>query len=304
MSTISNEELVALICNGDDVKLNTERLWTQNTGLIASICGKYANNAEMDDLLQESFLSLTLAVQSYDSEVGAFSTYFSHMIEWQLIRYLQSTGKNIRIPAAMYKPMKRYKQAVSAYQERTGLFPSDQELCQALGCSLDALRTIRAALAAYKTERSLNEPLGEDSDDAVLADTVPAPGDLAEDATDRIFLEQRAAAVWEAVDSLPEMQATAIRWRYQTDLTYREIAQRMDTKESAVRTAHDSGIRAIRHGKSMKQLKRFWEETNPFRRIGAQTFFRTQTSSTESLALRELELQQRLEEKMRQGAYC
>lgn len=100
---MSNEELVAAIRAGDD---RMGELWEQVAGLVAwkanqvmtaldlrgSSCG-----VEFDDLYQSGYPALVAAVDSYDPESGAFSTWFMYHLKnafAEATGYRTKSGKN------------------------------------------------------------------------------------------------------------------------------------------------------------------------------------------------------------------
>ena len=68
---MTNEELVLLSRYCDNKSEYLEELYSQNYGLISAIAKRYSGVYELDDLMQESFLGLAEAVESYDPEGGA-----------------------------------------------------------------------------------------------------------------------------------------------------------------------------------------------------------------------------------------
>ena len=67
-NSMSNEELVYLIKSGTDVADNMLQLWKQTEAFVYSIAKKYIGHAELEDLLQEGYLSLYDAVDGYDRQ--------------------------------------------------------------------------------------------------------------------------------------------------------------------------------------------------------------------------------------------
>ncbi len=55
-------------------------------------------------------------------------------------------------------------------------------------------------------------------------------------------------ALWKAVGALPTKQRAAIVCRFVGDLTYRDIAQVMDTSEEAARRNVHEGVKKLREG--------------------------------------------------------
>jgi RNA polymerase sigma-70 factor (ECF subfamily) len=80
----------------------------------------------------------------------------------------------------------------------------------------------------------------------VSLDGAPDPPDLAASVDEQAILRVEAAAVWQAVDSLPEHQRTAVRLRHGSDLPIAEIAATMNRTEGAVKLLLNRGMTAVR----------------------------------------------------------
>ena len=96
---MTNEQLVALIQAGEDTGSNMALLYDQVKDFIRSVGWQYRDTGEMEDLLQEGYLALYLAIDNYDPAAGVkFLTYASHWIHQRMRRYLQNNGSCMRIP--------------------------------------------------------------------------------------------------------------------------------------------------------------------------------------------------------------
>lgn len=97
---MSNEELVAEIQTGED---RMGELWEQVDGLvkwkakqvIAALCGRCG--VDFDDLYQSGYPALVAAVESYEPERGAFSTWFLYHLKnafSEATGYRTKSGRN------------------------------------------------------------------------------------------------------------------------------------------------------------------------------------------------------------------
>ena len=72
---MSNEELVQKVQCNIDKQENMSQLWQQNLGMIRQIVRKHSYVVDTEDLMQESYITLSKATACYDPERGAsFST--------------------------------------------------------------------------------------------------------------------------------------------------------------------------------------------------------------------------------------
>ena len=126
---MTNEELAARIRSGTDDGAAAEQLYTDNMGLIRKICRKYAPYAEMDDLMQEAYFSLLEAAQHFEEgHVTKFSTYAVEAIRRGCIRYIQQSGRVIRIPAEMLRQLADLEKLREYFQEIAQREPTEKEI--------------------------------------------------------------------------------------------------------------------------------------------------------------------------------
>lgn len=84
---MSNEEIVSRIQAGEQELIGD--LWEQVCGLVkwkanhimSSLQGCPGRGVEYDDLYQSGYLAMVAAVESYESEAGAFSTWFMYHLK-------------------------------------------------------------------------------------------------------------------------------------------------------------------------------------------------------------------------------
>ena len=290
---LSNEELVTEIQAGRDRQRNLSRLWDQVRPFVCRIANRYGAGDETEDLIQEGFLAVENAARKYDAKQGAqFLTFAEWDIRSRMGRYMDYSG-TVRLPAWMAEAAQKYRKAVSEFEKAHGREPTEAEAARAVGISFDYsgrwVRQLDRIRAAAMEPTSLDGPVYEDG--PTLGEIQPA-GEPPQDAvTDAIFREQMAAAVWEQVDTLPEIQADVIRDRYRDGLTLAQIGERKGYTKERARQVEAKALKTLRTGKRLKVLKPYYAELygSAMRGTGAGSFSRTWTSSTEREALRLLD---------------
>ena len=91
MPNHTNEELVELVRNstGKDQENYLAMLYNQNYKIIHKICKNYSAFECIEDLEQEGFIGLQIAVDRYDPGKGAlFLSYATFWIRQSIKRYL------------------------------------------------------------------------------------------------------------------------------------------------------------------------------------------------------------------------
>ena len=143
---------------------------------------------------------------------------------------------------------------------------------------------------------SLDMPLKTDKadDEISLGDTIADQNNLENDVIDRIFDEQREAAVWRIVEDYTDtQQEKVIRLYFKENKTLSEIAAETGVSLERVRQIKADGLRRLRRGKALRELEQKCEiaEADIFRG-GFSRFKYTGLSSVEKIILRLDELEE------------
>ncbi len=111
-------EIIKQIKNGN--KEVRDKFLQDNMGLVISIVNKFSTfNVEFDDLFQEGCLGLLKAIDKFDVEMGyKFSTYAIWWIRHYVSRYIQKTGRTIRIPVSKQEQLIRYKKKTQELEQK------------------------------------------------------------------------------------------------------------------------------------------------------------------------------------------
>jgi len=113
----------------------------------------------LDDVIQEGVLGLSRAVDKYDPERKLrFSTYCTYWIT-SFVRqsfYAASTGC-IKVPGALHDIKGAYNRIQARYLYTSDPKPSEAEIADEIGVTVDRLRT---ALRVTRPLKSMDEPLG------------------------------------------------------------------------------------------------------------------------------------------------
>lgn len=287
---MTNEQLVIRIRAGIDEADNMLRLWQQNKGFVYKTTKKYAQYAELDDLMQEGYLGLCEAVRHYEPEQGTlFLTYAAFWIKQQMFRYVEKCGSVVRIPSGTRNQILRYKKLRAEYKMLYGENPTDAQMSVFLGVSREKLEDIKKALRMGEIE-SLSKPIGGEEDDLLLGDMVASDEDMEEDVVSQMDKSQFAKTLWKTVDKLPEKPCEVIKKRYQEQMRLGEIADSMGEGRERIRNYECKALRLLRHPDRRDGFRVYYEEyfsAAPIHHVGVETFNRTWTSSVEAEVLRQ-----------------
>lgn len=282
VDSIENEALVEAIQAGASDRL--AELYNNNQRLLHKVCKRFEGRAELDDLMQESYLALREAAYDYDPVKGVpFSHYAAKRIEWHLVGY-SASDTLIRTTAAAREGLRKRKK-LTGILEVNGITLSDRGVELATG--VKATNSIKAAMAAGQRIRSLWEPLtGADSINLCIAETLADSSDRIGAVEDRIDAERIKDELWRKIDkTLSKRQSEVIHRHYQRGERFTEI-----------------GADASReHAKALQNLRRIkfqfadcyeWIFGKAIKRTGSRAFNESWTSATEYTAIRLYELGQ------------
>lgn len=151
-----------------------DRMIRANLRLAISIAKKYQNRGcDLEDLIQESSIGLVKAVDRFDWRKGfKFSTYACWWIKQAVRRHIASHSSSIRLPSYAKSIMWKIKQTKIDYEEEFGCQPTNEELSDLLGVSLETLESV---LRCSSTPVSLDKSLRYKSSEIgrTLSEIVP-----------------------------------------------------------------------------------------------------------------------------------
>lgn len=213
-------------------------------GLIRSIalqvCGVYSGFAQVDDIVNEGIITLMTSLDKYDPELGVkFETYAARRIRGMIVDLAR---RQDWLPRGVRRRAREIDQTVSELSNRLGRFPSDQEIADALGVSVEKYRedAAAAALCSIVSLEAIFERRG--GDDTTLS--LPAgETDSPEGSVQRGELREELAA---GIRTLRENERLVLSLYYERGLNMRAIAQVLEVSEPRVSQIHSRAIQKLR----------------------------------------------------------
>ena len=209
----------------------SERLVTENTGLIWSIARRYfGRGVEPDDLFQLGCVGFLKAVEGFDTAYGTqFSTYAVPKIAGEIRRFLRDDGA-----VKVSRSVKERAAAIKKARERlTGRDPTVSELSEALGLSPEE---IAAAETATSATESIQRQTGEEG--FSLEDV------LCTDGMEEKLLERMA--LQEALARLNDKERLVIQLRYYHSLTQQRVAGLIGVSQVQVSRIEKKALERLR----------------------------------------------------------
>ena len=230
---MNNQEELILLSQGGD-KAASERLITENTGLIWSIARRYlGRGVEADDLYQLGCLGFLKAVNGFDLSFGTqFSTYAVPKIAGEIRRFLRDDGA-IKVSRTVKEQAITIRTARNLLITGLGREPTIQEISEKTGFSPEEIAIAETATAATE---SIQKETGEDgfSLENILTDT-----ESEERIVEKISLRQ-------AVEKLATRDATVIKLRYFHGLTQERVAKVLGVSQVQVSRIEKKALCALR----------------------------------------------------------
>ena len=285
---MSNEELVRLIQDNQNVNDNMTALWQQNSGYIAKIAIHYSYCDDIEDLKQQGYLGLYEAVKRYKAEKGInFLTYATYWIIQSIQKYVAECCHAVRIPANIYRQIQAYKSIITDMLLYYGYIPTETEIKKYLGIKQKQLEAIKQGLQ-FSSIKSLDSLINEDGD-IYLYELIAGTADTENTVIDNLTYEQLKKILWDMVEQLKEEQRVVLKSRYQDNKTMKEIQKSMNINQVQLYNTYAESIRELRKPYRIRLLKPFKDElieVKAMKGTGYNSFNRTWTSATERTALK------------------
>ena len=228
----STEELILRAQAGDEEA--GETLINENSGLIWAVARRFTGRGlETDDLYQLGCMGFIKAVNGFDLIFGTkFYTYAFPKISGEIRRFLRDDGavkvsRTIKEQAATIKSMRN--QLISAL----GREPTLQEISRQTGFSPEEIALAENATASVE---SIHRELG---DEGFSLENILADSQSEEKLMEKIALQQ-------AMDKLPEREATVIKLRYYHSLTQDRVSKVMGVSQVQVSRIEKKALQNLR----------------------------------------------------------
>ena len=279
---MSNEEIIAQVQQGINIKKNYELLYNQNIGLICSVAKKYIAHMDMEDLMQEAFIALVAAVEHYSFEKGMFSTYMGKVLSRHFIRYIHNNNY-MHISEAERAQIVSFNKAIENYISVNGKKPNREQTAAMLNINIDKVKQLEL-YSEMMNICSIDTPCGED-DNCTLSELLPAAVDIENDVIDCGFMEEVKRELWKTVDSLEEQQPQIIKRQYQDCRNSKEICEELKISENEYKRQQRKALQKLRKIGRRGILRQYADEYIYSAAIRNYNFKTSWTSSTERVAI-------------------
>ena len=203
-----------------DTYLDLNNLIKENSNLVYSVCSKYYNYAEKEDLYQAGMVGLINAYNNFDKSKNVkFSTYAFPYIVGEISKTARE-NKNIKISKDIIKLGKKINEYIEKHKSVRGYEPSIKDMSLMFGISEEKI--IYAKDACLKA-RSLYEVINDDGKELTLLDVT---SDNKNNISSEEMLDLKEAFKYLNVD-----EKKLLIDRYYNNLTQSEVAKLMGVNQ-------------------------------------------------------------------------
>lgn len=206
-----------------------------NKNLIYSICLKYNNYFDKEDLYQVGVIGLINAYNNFDSKKNVkFSTYAFPYIVGEVNKFVRE-NKSIKVSRDLIRFGRKINEYIDKHKSVKGYEPSTLSIAKML--NIDEQKVI-SAIEACKRVKSLDTKINEDGKEITLLDITPSKESLSNDE----ILDLK-----ETFKYLSNEEKKLIINRYYKDLTQSEVAKIMNVNQVYVSRMEKKVLKKMRN---------------------------------------------------------
>ncbi|EGA65554.1 RNA polymerase sigma factor FliA [Vibrio brasiliensis] len=221
---------------------NSQRAFLEKYSVLVKriahhLLGRLPPSVQVEDLIQAGMIGLLEAQKNYDGSKGAsFETYAGIRIRGAM---LDDIRRGDWVPRSVHKHNREVSQAISELEGQLNRDPSDAEVAQHMGISLEQYHTI---LTDINCSRLVGiEDLGV-SEDVISPDDRDEENLPFQGVADEYFRK----ALIDSIKSLPEREALVLSLYYDEELNLKEIGEVIGVSESRVSQILSQSMQRLR----------------------------------------------------------
>ena len=205
-----------------------EILIDRYAGLVRSCVRRYRNSPEpAEDLMQVGYVGLLKAINNFDPAFGnGLSAYAEPCVSGEIKRHFRDKRWHVRVSRQAQELLLAIRTADEQLTQQLGRTPDDGELARRLGVTDEDVLHARQADLVFSAY-SLDAPLSDDDEPALLCDVLGEEDEAVEHAID-------IESVHAHMEDLPEREQRILMLRFYGNLTQSEIGDRLGISQMHV----------------------------------------------------------------------
>ena len=221
------------------------RVVASNLRLVIFIAQRYQGRGlALDDLIQEGNLGLVHGLNRFAWQKGyAFTTYATWWIRHGILRGLQTTAREVRLPVYVEELRRRAAAAGAEIEARKGLPATREEIAAEMGLGEDDVEQLLSAPRTLTLDLPVDARGERALADVLADDRVADPAEAIDASTLRQGLEQLIA------ERLTALEQDVVRLRFgfgARSLTLQEVAQQRGVSRERIRQIEVEALKKLR----------------------------------------------------------
>ena len=252
--------LARLAQKGDEAA--AERLVTANLRFVISYVKKYQGHGlDLSELVAIGNEGLLKAVKKFDPEHGVkFISYAVWWVRQAVLKALAEQTRSVRIPLNQNSALIKLGKVFSLLTQELGRAPTDSELAQAMGETVEEIRESRQMTTI---EMSLDAPVdGRDTKGATVGERVSGATEHEIEAnTDQRLTREFVAKIFERHLTPRERLILSMYYGLEEGseaLTLEAIGEKLGVTRERIRQIRERAFEKLRHCSDIQHLKGRW----------------------------------------------
>src|SRR5678816_632741 len=261
ISDAEEERRLARRAQAGDEKA-AERLVTANLRFVISYVKKYQGHGlDLSELVAIGNEGLLKAVRKFDPEQGVkFISYAVWWVRQAVLKALAEQTRSVRIPLNQNSALIKLGKVFSLLTQELGRAPTDSELAQAMGETVEEIRESRQMTTI---EMSLDAPVdGRDTKGATVGERVSGATEHEIEAnTDQRLTREFVAKIFERHLTPRERLILSMYYGLEEGseaLTLEAIGEKLGVTRERIRQIRERAFEKLRHCSDIQHLKGRW----------------------------------------------